>query len=71
MVEAIKKQGGTKIKFTMYKGVKHDSYERAWREPALIDWLFKQKNETVADSADDLSALRVSFLGLGTRVVRK
>lgn len=45
MIEAIKNAGGTKAKLTLYPGVKHGSYERAWRERSLIDWLFKQKTK--------------------------
>ena len=43
MIDAIKKAGGTKSHITIYKGVAHGSYKKAWREQALIDWVFKQK----------------------------
>ena len=52
MVNAIKKQGGTKIKLTMCKDVKHNSYAKAWREPELIDWVFKQKKLDKAIDSD-------------------
>jgi predicted peptidase len=42
MVRAIEKAGGERIKLTIYQGVKHDSYKRAWREPELVEWVFKQ-----------------------------
>jgi len=43
MVEAIEKAGGKKVKLTVYEGVKHGSYKLAWKDPELVDWLFKQK----------------------------
>ena len=42
MVDAVKKAGGTKIKLTMYPGLDHGSYLKAWREPELVEWLFSQ-----------------------------
>jgi predicted peptidase len=44
MVAAIKKAGG-KPKYTEYKGVGHNSWTRAYNDPALMKWLFKQKRE--------------------------
>lgn len=43
MISAIKKAGGNKAQLTMYIAVKHTSYVKAWKEPDLIDWVFKQK----------------------------
>jgi len=43
MVSAIRKAGGSQVNLTMYQGVGHGSYMKAWREPELIDWVFKQK----------------------------
>lgn len=34
---------GSKVKYTEYPGVKHQVWERAYLEPALIDWLFAQR----------------------------
>jgi predicted peptidase len=42
MADAIAKAGGTKMKLTMYPGVDHNSYEMAWRDPALVEWVFSQ-----------------------------
>jgi predicted peptidase len=42
MVAAVTKAGGTKIKLTMYPGVRHESYLKAWRNPDLVEWLFSQ-----------------------------
>jgi predicted peptidase len=42
MVDAITKIGGTKIKLTLYPGMDHGSYLVAWRDPALVEWLFNQ-----------------------------
>ena len=42
MVDALTKAGSSKIKLTIYPGVRHESYVKAWREPALIEWLFNQ-----------------------------
>jgi predicted peptidase len=43
MVEAIKAAGGTKIKYTEYPGVEHNSWDRAYAEKDLAEWLFAQK----------------------------
>jgi predicted peptidase len=45
MVDAITKAGGTKIKLTMYPGVRHESFTKSWREPALVEWLFSQSKK--------------------------
>jgi predicted peptidase len=33
------------VKYTEYKGVKHESWNRAFAEPQLLPWLFSQKKE--------------------------
>lgn len=43
MVDAIRKAGGDRIKLTIYEGVQHGSYARAWKTPELVDWVFSQK----------------------------
>ncbi|MFB9056121.1 prolyl oligopeptidase family serine peptidase [Mariniflexile ostreae] len=43
MVEALYKQKNNKARLTIYKDVGHNSYEWAWKESDLIDWLFRQK----------------------------
>ena len=43
MVKAVKDAGGKNIRATIYEGVGHNSADKAWNDPALIDWLFKQK----------------------------
>lgn len=43
MVEAIKNAGGTRIKYTEYPGVGHNSWDPAYADPALAEWLFAQK----------------------------
>lgn len=42
MVTALKKVGA-KVKYTEYKGVRHDSWKKAFQEPQLLPWLFSQK----------------------------
>jgi predicted peptidase len=42
MVEAVKAAGGS-VKYTEYKGVGHDSWTPAYRDPATLDWLFRQR----------------------------
>jgi predicted peptidase len=42
MVEAVKAAGGT-VTYTEFAGVGHDSWTPAYRDPATLDWLFKQK----------------------------
>ncbi|WP_111709606.1 carboxylesterase family protein [Lutibacter citreus] len=43
MIESLYKQKNNKARLTVYKGVGHNSYEFAWKEPKLIDWIFSQK----------------------------
>ena len=42
MIDAIRKAGGTP-KMTIYPGVEHDSWDPAYADPAVLDWLFGQK----------------------------
>jgi predicted peptidase len=45
MVEAIKTAGGTKVKYTEYPGVEHNSWDRAYSEKELPEWLFAQRRQ--------------------------
>jgi predicted peptidase len=42
--EAVEKAGG-KWKYTLYEGVGHNSWSKAYVEPELGDWLFQQKRK--------------------------
>jgi len=42
MVAAIKKAGGD-VHYTEYKGVGHNSWEKAYADPKAIEWLLSQK----------------------------
>jgi predicted peptidase len=41
MIDAIKKVGG-KPRYTEYSGVRHEVWERTFKEPGLLDWVFAQ-----------------------------
>ncbi len=41
MVEAVKKAGG-KVKYTVYPGVGHNSWDRAYGDPKVIKWMLRQ-----------------------------
>ena len=41
MVEALRAAGG-KAEATEYRGVGHNSWDRAYNDPALIDWMLAQ-----------------------------
>ncbi|VAW11615.1 hypothetical protein MNBD_BACTEROID03-483 [hydrothermal vent metagenome] len=41
MVDALKKVGAD-VKFTIYEGVNHNSWENAFAEPDLLPWLFSK-----------------------------
>jgi predicted peptidase len=43
MVEAIKAAGGTLIKYTEYPSVGHNSWDPAYSDKAMAEWLFAQK----------------------------
>jgi predicted peptidase len=43
MVEAIRAAGGTKLKYTEYPDVGHNSWDPAYADPELPKWLFAQK----------------------------
>jgi predicted peptidase len=42
MVEAVVTAGGTPI-YSELPGVGHDSWTAAYRNPAVLDWLFAQR----------------------------
>jgi predicted peptidase len=44
MVAAMKKQGGD-VRYTEYKGVGHDSWDRAYADKALYDWMLAQHRD--------------------------
>lgn len=43
MIEALTKVGAKHARYTEYPGVGHDSWNKAWAEPGLWEWLFAQK----------------------------
>ena len=43
MVEAFKAAGSTSVKYTEYPGVGHNSWDKAYAEKELTDWMFAQK----------------------------
>ncbi|WP_255474094.1 dienelactone hydrolase family protein [Pontibacter qinzhouensis] len=44
MVDAIRAAGGD-VKFTVYPGVNHNSWDYAFKEPELLPWLFSHKKK--------------------------
>ena len=45
MLDSIREAGGKKMKLKAYPGMGHGSYHFAWKEGALVDWVFAQKKE--------------------------
>jgi predicted peptidase len=43
LVEAIKAQGGAKVKLTVYPDVGHDAWSHTHDDPAVWEWLFAQR----------------------------
>ncbi len=43
MVDANKKAGNPDVKLTVYPGVGHDSWNKAYDDPALYDWLLSKR----------------------------
>ena len=46
MVEALR-AAGAEARYTEYPGVGHDSYEKAFTDPELVEWLFAQRGPAV------------------------
>jgi hypothetical protein len=44
MVDALKK-AGAEVRFTLYPGVNHNSWDSAFAEPDLLPWLFSHKKK--------------------------
>jgi len=44
IVKSLNEQGENP-RYNEYKGVKHDSWTKAYQEPDLLSWIFKQKLE--------------------------
>ena len=42
MVAALKNNGNRKMRYTEYEGVAHNSWDRAYSDMEMIEWLFKQ-----------------------------
>ena len=47
MVEALKKSGSKQVVFTIYPGVGHNSWSRAYKNPKLYKW-FLSHSRTAA-----------------------
>jgi predicted peptidase len=45
MVDAVREAGG-QVKFTVYAGVGHNAWDRAYADPALYAWLLAQRRAT-------------------------
>jgi len=45
MIEALTCVKDNKTRLTIYKNVGHNSYEMAWKESELVDWVFNQKKQ--------------------------
>jgi predicted peptidase len=45
LVEVIQKGGGKRVKLTLYPGVGHNSWDKAYGDEAMWDWLFEQKRK--------------------------
>ncbi|PWD98964.1 carboxylesterase family protein [Marinilabilia rubra] len=45
MVQALQEAGNTKVKYTEYPNVGHESWYKAYKEAGLIEWVFSQKRE--------------------------
>jgi predicted esterase len=43
MVDAVKKAGGTKIKLTVYPGVRHNSWTKTYANPDMYKWLLTHR----------------------------
>ncbi len=50
MVKAIRKAGGD-IQYTEYPGVKHNCWDRAYADPKLYRWLFRQRSKPAAEKS--------------------
>jgi len=44
LVEAVRAQGGS-VRYTEYAGVGHNSWDRAYAEPGLYEWLLQQRRQ--------------------------
>jgi predicted peptidase len=44
MVDALKKRK-SKVKFTIYPGVGHDSWSKTYNNPEIYDWLLEHKRK--------------------------
>ena len=64
LVKALRDAGGNP-KYTEYPGVNHDSWESAYRDPELIEWLFPQSNKkaktTAVASGKNITVVNPSF----------
>lgn len=43
MVEAVRAAGGTRVRYTEYAGVGHNSWDPAYAEAEMLEWLFSQR----------------------------
>jgi hypothetical protein len=43
MVDALKQAGAKQVEFTVYPGVGHDSWVKAYNDPKLYEWFLSHK----------------------------
>ena len=43
LVDALRACGGAEVRYTLYPGVGHEAWDRAYTNPALYDWLLAQE----------------------------
>lgn len=58
MMEALHAEKNNKALLTIYKNVGHNSYEYAWKNPKLIDWLFNQYKKDTLDIGKMIKPLK-------------
>ncbi|MCL2298564.1 MAG: prolyl oligopeptidase family serine peptidase [Firmicutes bacterium] len=68
MIAALKAAGAPDVRYTEYPRERHQSWEKAWREPELFPWLFAQrKAEAPQSSPADMMQAKV-FEGMPYRI---
>jgi predicted peptidase len=60
MVNAIRAEGNTRIRYTEYPGVHHNCWDRTYSDPKVIAWLLAQRRSSVDASVSEALRVRIA-----------
>jgi pimeloyl-ACP methyl ester carboxylesterase len=70
MYQAIINAGGHEARYTEYPGIKHNAWDSAWKEPALMFWLLAQRKGISHGAPDPPETFSCQILDQNQRLLK-